>query len=302
METPSLEQLETRVYALVDKINKLRADNHRLHDELALSRQDYAAQAKTLEAERNKLAPVAMPAGNEHEALRKTLDHQTQEIQLLEKERLNLRDQIVFLQNTIQNKEKDWKEKSENIKLELDNQLQAQHQQLIESQERVSNLELRLQALQTDAEQAASDFALQQQKLTESEGSLKRHQTLIQELENKLSQATEQAAQQTIAMQSREQEQKAHFDAQLAQEIERFRLEYALLGKQHEQNLSDLTQALNKQKERLNEEKNLISQQLEQVIAQKQSYRNLLLNNAAEIEHLLNRLPAAKTPEQGARA
>ncbi|XXQ67939.1 hypothetical protein ACKLNO_10050 [Neisseriaceae bacterium B1] len=291
MNNPSLEQLESRVHALVEKINKLRADNHRLHDELALSRQDFEVQAKELEAVRNQPTPVASLAGEGDDELRKTLEHQTQEIQLLEKERLNLRDQIAFLQNTIQNKEKDWKDKADHVRLELDAQLQDKQQQLLESQERVSNLELKLQVLQTDAEQVNSAVEEQKSRVAEVEGSLNAQLEAARLLEEQLEAAKKQLQEQQEVAQTREVEQKSQFETKLAQEAERFRIEYALLGKQHEQNLSDLTQALNQQKERLREETADVQAKLQQALAQNQAYRALLAQNAADIRALLSRLP-----------
>lgn len=168
---PSLDQLESRVHALVEKINKLRSDNHRLHDELALSRQDFASQSKELEKERQKSAATPESSSKQDEWC-KALEHQTQEIQLLEKERLNLRDQIAFLQNTIQNKEKDWKDKSQQVREQLDQQLQEKQQQLAQSLERISNLELKLQVLQTDTEQAASLIDEQKNRAQDFEAEL----------------------------------------------------------------------------------------------------------------------------------
>lgn len=291
MNNPSLEKLESRVHALVEKINKLRADNHRLHDELALSRQDFEVQAKALEAVRNQPTPVVSLAGEGDDELRKTLEHQTQEIQLLEKERLNLRDQIAFLQNTIQNKEKDWKDKADHVRLELDAQLQDKQQQLLESQERVSNLELKLQVLQTDAEQVNSAVEEQKSRVAEVEGSLNAQLEAARLLEEQLEAAKKQLQEQQEVAQTREVEQKSQFETKLAQEAERFRIEYALLGKQHEQNLSDLTQALNQQKERLREETADVQAKLQQALAQNQAYRALLAQNAADIRALLSRLP-----------
>lgn len=287
MNNPVLEQLESRVRSLVDKINKLRADNHRLHDELALSRQE-------LSMERSKQATTAVVSVEQSE-LQKTLEHQSQEIQLLEKERLNLRDQIAFLQNTIQNKEKDWKDKNEHIRLDLDNQLQESQKQLLASQERISNLELKLQVLQTDAEQVNVEFEAQKNRVLEAEGSLKNYQKNIESLEQQLLQAQDKLIKQQQANKVQIEELQSQFETRLTQETERFRMEYALLGKQHEQNLSDLTQALNQQKERLRTENIAMQEKLQKVQQQSQRYRDLLAQSVVDIRALLVRLPQSES-------
>lgn len=285
-----LEQLENRIRSLVEKVNKLRADNHRLHEELAISRQDFAEQSKVLEIERNKLADTAN-ASKEQEALQDILKHREQELQLLEKERLNLRDQIAFLQNTIQTKEKDWKNRHENARLEYDEQLAA-------SQERISDLELKLQVLQIDADQALSTCDEQKQLLADSETKISQQEQTIQTLETKLADLNEKYTVYQQETQEQETVAKAEFEAKLAQENERFRIEYALLGKQHEQNLSDLTQALNQQKERLREERNLAQEKANQLLEQNQVYRSILEKNIHNIQELLSQMSVVDTQSE----
>lgn len=291
MNQPSLAQLESRVHALVEKINKLRADNHRLHEELNQNRQNWTAQSQKWEAERQRFAHLADVAENGDGELRKTLEHQTQEIQLLEKERLNLRDQIAFLQNTIQNKEKDWKDKTEQTRAQLDVQLQEKQQQLAEQQERVSNLELKLQVLQTDAEQAGSILDEHKKREQELENAFNQQAEESRALQERLNTIQAQLHEHQQASQAEMAEVKSQYETQILQETERFRMEYALLGKQHEQNLSDLTQALNQQKERLREEIENVQKKLKQVLQQNQAYRELLAQNAADLRALLSRLP-----------
>jgi len=59
-------------------------------------------------------------AEKSQEELSSKIQYQEQQIQLLEKERLNLRDQIAFLQTTVQNKEREWKERLTEAETELE--------------------------------------------------------------------------------------------------------------------------------------------------------------------------------------
>ncbi|MDO4433150.1 MAG: hypothetical protein Q4B82_01025 [Alysiella sp.] len=301
---PSLEQLESRVRGLVDKINKLRADNHRLRDELALSKQDLFKQSQELEKALNRPAPTV------HQSeLEKTLAHQQQEIQLLEKERLNLRDQIAFLHNTIQNKDKDWREKNEAVRTEWESKVVDAEQQMAAAQERISSLELKLQVLQTDVEQTTSLFNDAKKRAEDAENQLTAQLASTMELETKLANALQDLSQQKTETEQKIAEQQSHlteqqsqFEAKLAQETERFRIEYAMLGKQHEQSLNDLTQAMNVQKERLREETAVVQQQVVKLQAQNRAYRALLEQNAENIRVLLARLPVPEHEKEKGEA
>ena len=79
---------------------------------------------------------------------------------------------------------------------------------------------------------------------------------------------------------------------QLAQEAERFRMEFALQTEQHEKSLNELNQMFNQQKAHLETENNLLQQQVEQLSTQNHAYRALLRENADKIRTLLERLPA----------
>ena len=79
---------------------------------------------------------------------------------------------------------------------------------------------------------------------------------------------------------------------QLAQEAERFRMEFALQTEQHEKSLNELNQMFNQQKEHLENENTQLQQQVEQLITQNHAYRTLLQENANQIRALLDRLPA----------
>ena len=79
---------------------------------------------------------------------------------------------------------------------------------------------------------------------------------------------------------------------QLAQEAERFRMEFALQTEQHEKSLNELNQMFNQQKEHLENENTQLQQQVEQLITQNHAYRALLQENANKIRALLDRLPA----------
>lgn len=261
MQMSLFGQLEERVHSLVEKLKRLREDNQRLRDDLSAVKCDFEEQVE----------------------LQNTLEHRSQELQLLEKERLNLRDQIAFLQNAMQNKDKDWKNRYETMRHDYEDQLSA-------NQERINSLELKLKVLQIDADQASSVWEEQKKQLIESEAQLFEQNKKIQDLENELffthqskAECEKEALEKEVAMQS-------EFEAKLAQENERFRIEYALLGRQHEQNLSDLTQALNQQKERLREEKDVAVEKMERLIEQNKAYRSLLEQSTHDIQSILSDL------------
>ena len=123
---PSLIKLEDKLHELVQRLRHLNGENRRLNEELALSREEYVRQSRLLEeAERSKEAESArvsllVHAEKSQEELSSKIQYQEQQIQLLEKERLNLRDQIAFLQTTVQNKEREWKERLTEAETELE--------------------------------------------------------------------------------------------------------------------------------------------------------------------------------------
>lgn len=158
--TTSLDQLESRVHDLINKIGQLHGENQRLNDQLSLSHQDFQVQARELENQRRRAeeaeaavqAAATLPDGGSSELaerieqqnqqielLERELENQrrnaeeavaaakvaaalpesgsselTERIDLLERERIALRDQVSFLEN----KEKDWRGKIDTLRLE----------------------------------------------------------------------------------------------------------------------------------------------------------------------------------------
>ena len=99
-----LDTLESKIKALASKLHHLYEDNQKLKAKLVVERRKYDAQM--LHCEEQLAASVNKANTANDEELNHKLQFQEQQIKLLETERINLRDQISFLQNTIQNKEK----------------------------------------------------------------------------------------------------------------------------------------------------------------------------------------------------
>ena len=237
-----LDTLESKIKTLASKLHYLYEDNQKLKAKLVVERREYDAQV--LHWEEQLAAAVNKANTANDEELNHKLQFQEQQIKLLETERINLRDQISFLQNTIQNKEKNWQERFTE---------QEQHG------DKIQELQEQLQS--------AEDSAL----------------VLRQELTSQKQQASE--AQKSNA-------EKDALATQLAQEAERFRMEFALQTEQHEKSLNELNQMFNQQKAHLETENNLLQQQVEQLSTQNHAYRALLRENADKIRTLLERLPA----------
>ena len=104
-----LDTLESKIKALASKLHYLYEDNQKLKAKLVVERREYDAQV--LHWEEQLAAAVNKANTANDEELNHKLQFQEQQIKLLETERINLRDQISFLQNTIQNKEKNWQER-----------------------------------------------------------------------------------------------------------------------------------------------------------------------------------------------
>lgn len=298
--TSAIDQLESRVHDLINKIGQLHGENQRLGDELSISRQDFQSQARELEQERQRhqeavaALQTASLGGGESE-LSERIDYQAQQIQLLERERLNLRDQITFLQTTLQNKEKDWQGKLDALNRQNEEQTavfeagQAEHQQqLQEAEQRLqAALAQHRQQLQTeqDEKQRLND------QLAEQESSLNTQMAAVLSLQEQLDAAAVRQTEQQADFANQLQAKQEEAETKLLQEQERFRMEYALLAQKHEQNLSDLTQAMNIQKERLVDERQRLQQEINQLDGQVSHYRQLLTDSAADIRRLLERLP-----------
>ena len=176
-----LNQLELRIRDLVSKVRDLDSKNNYLQDELALSRQDYAAQAQKLEEVKTQIKTLSAATSNNKDEQLGKLQFQEQQIQLLERERLNLRDQIAFLQNTMQNKEKDWQEKLDDVnnnqiqQYEEDQAIIAKLQgQLQETQEQIAQLRLQLEDSKQQAQNAQAEWDILSGSLNEQVIELKK--------------------------------------------------------------------------------------------------------------------------------
>nr|WP_314489172.1 hypothetical protein [uncultured Kingella sp.] len=291
-----LDTLESKIKALASKLHYLYEDNQKLKAKLVLERREYDAQV--LHWEEQLAAAVNKANTANDEELNHKLQFQEQQIKLLETERINLRDQISFLQNTIQNKEKSWQERFTE---------QEQHgdkiQELQEQLQSAEDSALVLRQELTSQKQQASEAQKSNAELTEQLAEL---QVQLSEAEHRIAQYDNETAQLraslTDAQSERETQEKSLLDGvkaekealatQLAQEAERFRMEFALQTEQHEKSLNELNQMFNQQKEHLENENTQLQQQVEQLITQNHAYRALLQENANQIRALLDRLPA----------
>ena len=291
-----LDTLESKIKTLGNKLHQLYEDNQKLKAKLVVERKEYDTQV--LHWEEQLAAALSKANTANDEELNHKLQFQEQQIKLLETERINLRDQISFLQNTIQNKEKSWQERFTE---------QEQHgdkiQELQEQLQSAEDSALVLRQELTSQKQQASEAQKSNAELTEQLAEL---QVQLSEAEHRIAQYDNETAQLraslTDAQSERETQEKSLLDGvkaekealatQLAQEAERFRMEFALQTEQHEKSLNELNQMFNQQKEHLENENTQLQQQVEQLITQNHAYRALLQENANQIRALLDRLPA----------
>ena len=291
-----LDTLESKIKALASKLHYLYEDNQKLKAKLVVERREYDAQV--LHWEEQLAAAVNKANTANDEELNHKLQFQEQQIKLLETERINLRDQISFLQNTIQNKEKNWQERfteqeqhGDKIQ-ELQEQLQsAEDSALVLRQELTSQKQQASEAQKSNAE-LTEQLAELQAQLSEAEHRIAQYDNETAQLRASLTDAkSEWQTQEKSLLDSVNAETEA-LATQLAQEAERFRMEFALQTEQHEKSLNELNQMFNQQKEHLENENTQLQQQVEQLITQNHAYRALLQENANKIRALLDRLPA----------
>ena len=91
-----LDTLESKIKTLGNKLHQLYEDNQKLKAKLVVERREYDAQV--LHWEEQLAAAVNKANTANDEELNHKLQFQEQQIKLLETERINLRDQISFLQ------------------------------------------------------------------------------------------------------------------------------------------------------------------------------------------------------------
>ena len=291
-----LDTLESKIKALASKLHYLYEDNQKLKAKLVVERREYDAQV--LHWEEQLAAAVNKANTANDEELNHKLQFQEQQIKLLETERINLRDQISFLQNTIQNKEKNWQERfteqeqhGDKIQ-ELQEQLQsAEDSALVLRQELTSQKQQASEAQKSNAE-LTEQLAELQAQLSEAEHRIAQYDNETVQLRASLTDAKSEWQTQEKSLLDSVNAEKEALATQLAQEAERFRMEFALQTEQHEKSLNELNQMFNQQKEHLENENTQLQQQVEQLITQNHAYRALLRENADKIRTLLERLPA----------
>ena len=291
-----LDTLESKIKALTSKLHYLYEDNQKLKAKLVVERREYDAQV--LHWEEQLAAAVNKANTANDEELNHKLQFQEHQIKLLETERINLRDQISFLQNTIQNKEKNWQERfteqeqhGDKIQ-ELQEQLQsAEDSVLVLRQELTSQKQQASEAQKSNAE-LTEQLAELQAQLSEAEHRIAQYDNETAQLRVSLTDAKSEWQTQEKSLLDSVNAEKEALATQLAQEAERFRMEFALQTEQHEKSLNELNQMFNQQKEHLENENTQLQQQVEQLITQNHAYRALLQENANQIRALLDRLPA----------
>ena len=291
-----LDTLESKIKTLVNKLHQLYEDNQKLKAKLVVERKEYDTQV--LHWEEQLAAALSKANTANDEELNHKLQFQEQQIKLLETERINLRDQISFLQNTIQNKEKNWQERfteqeqhGDKIQ-ELQEQLQsAEDSALVLRQELTSQKQQASEAQKSNAE-LTEQLAELQAQLSEAEHRIVQYDNETAQLRASLTDAKSEWQTQEKSLLDSVNAEKEALATQLAQEAERFRMEFALQTEQHEKSLNELNQMFNQQKEHLENENTQLQQQVEQLITQNHAYRALLRENADKIRTLLERLPA----------
>ena len=291
-----LDTLESKIKTLASKLHYLYEDNQKLKAKLVVERREYDAQV--VHWEEQLVAAVNKANTANDEELNHKLQFQEQQIKLLETERINLRDQISFLQNTIQNKEKNWQERfteqeqhGDKIQ-ELQEQLQsAEDSALVLRQELTSQKQQASEAQKSNAE-LTEQLAELQAQLSEAEHRIAQYDNETAQLRASLTDAKSEWQTQEKSLLDSVNTEKEALATQLAQEAERFRMEFALQTEQHEKSLNELNQMFNQQKEHLENENTQLQQQVEQLITQNHAYRALLQENANKIRALLDRLPA----------
>ena len=295
-----LDTLESKIKTLGNKLHQLYEDNQKLKAKLVVERKEYDTQV--LHWEEQLAAALSKANTANDEELNHKLQFQEQQIKLLETERINLRDQISFLQNTIQNKEKNWQERfteqeqhGDEFK-ELQEQLQAAEDSVLVLRQELTSQKQQASETQNTLQQSNTELtdqlAVLQAQLSEAEHRIAQYDNETAQLRASLTDAKSEWQTQEKSLLDSVNTEKEALATQLAQEAERFRMEFALQTEQHEKSLNELNQMFNQQKEHLENENTQLQQQVEQLITQNHAYRALLQENANKIRALLDRLPA----------
>lgn len=123
----SLEQLESRIYDLIDRVNKLRTANHGLREQLTRAQQYAQVQvAKEQEAQQRVIEENEANYSADKAKWQEQLSQKDEAVQGLERDNQSLRLQYAALQTDMQEKEQEWKARNE----ELLTTQQAQYQTL----------------------------------------------------------------------------------------------------------------------------------------------------------------------------
>ena len=295
-----LDTLESKIKTLGNKLHQLYEDNQKLKAKLVVERKEYDTQV--LHWEEQLAAALSKANTANDEELNHKLQFQEQQIKLLETERINLRDQISFLQNTIQNKEKNWQERfteqeqhGDKFK-ELQEQLQAAEDSVLVLRQELTSQKQQASETQNTLQQSNTELtdqlAVLQAQLSEAEHRIAQYDNETAQLRASLTDAKSEWQTQEKSLLDSVNTEKEALATQLAQEAERFRMEFALQTEQHGKSLNELNQMFNQQKEHLENENTQLQQQVEQLITQNHAYRALLQENANKIRALLDRLPA----------
>jgi len=152
--------------------------------------------------------------------------------------------------------------------------------------------ELGLSEAQKSNAELTEQLAELQAQLSEAEHRIVQYDNETAQLRASLTDAKSEWQTQEKSLLDSVNAEKEALATQLAQEAERFRMEFALQTEQHEKSLNELNQMFNQQKEHLENENTQLQQQVEQLITQNHAYRALLQENANKIRALLDRLPA----------
>ena len=290
MNNNTLDLLESRIRLLVERITQLHDDNQRIKAKLVLTSKEFDTEKRRLEEQlaQAQAGGQTVSAYGSDDEISSRLQFQEQQIQLLETERLNLRDQISFLQNTIQNKEKGWKERFS----EQENQQGAHSEQISELQERLQTAEDSVLVLRQEitTQQQQENEALSTQ-LAAVQAQLEAAERIRVEYE----QARTEWEKQEHALLSAANQEKEATEARLLQEAERLRAESAEQAARHTQQLAELERTAEARIQQAAAETTALNAQIAALSEQNNTYRTLLLEHAEKISALLERLPVSDT-------
>lgn len=298
MNNNTLDLLESRIRLLVERITQLHDDNQRIKAKLVLTSKEFDTEKRRLEEQLAQAGGQTASAYGSDDEISSRLQFQEQQIQLLETERLNLRDQISFLQNTIQNKEKGWKERFS----EQENQQGAHSEQISELQERLQTAEDSVLVLRQEittqkqqANEAQSSLKQENEALSTQLAAVQAQLEAAERIRVEYEQACTEWEKQEHALLSAANQEKEATEARLLQEAERLRAESAEQAARHTQQLAELERTAEAKIQQAAAETTALNAQIAALSEQNNTYRTLLLEHAEKISALLERLPASDT-------